>query len=93
MLLAACASPPAEPSSMHAGRAAIVGSTNGELAGGINLSAIRLEQRDTPPGVCDAAVYGGLAAESGVGLCICQPAEDEQHGEVISRQRCWPDSQ
>jgi hypothetical protein len=80
---------------MHSTGASTVMSTSGQLAGGINLSLLRLEQHDTSPGLCDAAVYGSIAAASGIGLCICQPEADHQHGDwvqAISKQPCWAGS-
>jgi hypothetical protein len=94
-LLFGCATPPTPPPVRSTG-AATIGPTTGELAGGINLSLLHLDPHDASPGLCDATAYGSIAAASGVGLCVCQPQEDGQRGDwmqVISRQRCWPDSQ
>jgi hypothetical protein len=65
-----------------------------QLEGGIGASFLRLEQHDAPPAPCDAAIYGTIAAASGVGLCVCQPQADGQPGDWIqlSGQSCWPDN-
>jgi hypothetical protein len=68
--------------------------TGAQLEGGIGASFLRLEQHDMPPAPCDAAIYGTITAASGIGLCICLPQSDGQHGEwtqPTSGQACWPE--
>jgi hypothetical protein len=92
-LLCACAEP-VEPPPAQVGGTATIAPSSGQLSGAIDLSAIHLEQHDASPGLCNAAVYGSIAAAAGVGLCVCQPQDDGMHGDwvqVISRQRCWAD--
>ena len=94
-LLCACTAQDAAPPA-HTGGVATVAPTSGQLAGGIGVALLRLDQRDTSPGLCDAAVYGSIAAASGEGLCICQPQPDRQHGDwvqAITKQPCWAGSQ
>lgn len=88
--LCACAVPGEAPPPQSGGTATVA-PASGKLPGGVNLSLLQLEQHDTSPGLCDAAVYGSIAAARGIGLCVCQP-EDDQHGDwvqVITKQPCW----
>ena len=92
VFLCACTAPGDAPPSPHSGGTATVAPASGKLPGGVSLSLLQLEPHGTSPGLCDAAVYGSIAAAKGIGLCVCQPEDDRQHGDwvqVISKQPCW----
>jgi hypothetical protein len=95
-LLCACAAPSEAPPPPQSGAPATVAPTSGKLAGGINLSVLQLEPHNTSPGLCEAAVYGSIAAARGIGLCVCQPEDDRERGDwvqVITKQPCWSGAQ
>jgi hypothetical protein len=94
-LLCACAAPGEAPSPQSAATATLA-PASGKLPGGINLSVLQLEPHNTSPGLCEAAVYGSLAAARDIGLCVCQPEDDRQRGDwvqVITKQPCWAGAQ